>query len=29
MDKEYIDFLNNAERRIANTQIYVCYGEIT
>lgn len=29
MDTNYIEFLNNAPRRIANTQIYVCEGEIT
>ena len=29
MDTNYIEFLNNAQTRIANTQIYVCHGEIT
>lgn len=29
MDTNYIEFLNHAQTRIANTQIYVCKGEIT
>ncbi len=29
MEKQYTDYLNNSERRIANTQIYVCEGTIT
>ena len=29
MDTNYIEFLNHAQTRIANTQIYVCEGEIT
>jgi len=29
MNAQYIDYLNNSETRIANTQIYLCKGEIT
>lgn len=29
MDQNYSDYLSNADRRIANTQIYVCGGTIT
>ena len=29
MNTQYTDYLNNSERRIANTQIYVCSGVIT
>jgi len=28
MDQNYTDYLNNMERRVANTQIYQCVGEI-
>lgn len=28
MDQNYTDYLNNMERRVANTQIYQCRGEI-
>lgn len=28
MDMNYTDYLNNMERRVANTQIYQCVGEI-
>ncbi len=29
METQYTDFLNNSEKRIANTQIYLCEGTIT
>ncbi|MBQ9264184.1 MAG: hypothetical protein IJ189_08255 [Clostridia bacterium] len=29
MDTQYTDYLNNSEKRIANTQIYLCEGTIT
>lgn len=29
MDAQYLDYLNNSEKRIASTQIYLCKGEIT
>lgn len=29
METQYTDYLNNSERRIANTQIYLCEGTIT
>lgn len=29
MDLNYSDYLNNADRRIANTQIYLCKGTVT